>query len=291
MEITVDLEKLSVDTRKLLACELTDPADLLLLAIDKSSSVRDVVAQNTSISKDIIYILSRDEDKSVILDLLKNHQLEKEDIIYLAKAFQYYQSRYSIDVKEIKIALIRQDNISSEAIAIMLEGDSYSDLMYSATGIDQISSDTLKMIIKKTDSSLIASRALKHPNTRYEDIEEFIFSHKYNFDYDFCVAKFYLSHSGTSSKSIYNFAKYLIKQYMDSNKKGQTSFEHILIEIVANPKTDSKTLFWLVTETRKKSLLCDSNMLKKLKKALESNPNVTESILWEVSPDEAITVI
>lgn len=289
MKITVDLENLSANTREFLAAEakkflengLIGPLQLLLLTINEDIQL--AVSKNGSIVNDIVYILPRDKSDDAILNLLNTHSLEEEEILYLAKAFQHRRSRYNTNIERIKTALIDQKNISSETIAIILKSDPYSGLMYNATGKEQISSDTLKFILESSDSSLIVARALKHKNTRYEDIEEYIFSHKYNFNYDFCVVRFYLCHPQTSSESIYAFANCLLKQYMNSSNKTQTSFEHLLLEIIENPKTDSKTLFWLVTETRKHFLLCDTNMIKKLRKALRRNPNTTESILWEAS--------
>ncbi len=285
MEITVDLEKLSVDTRKHLACDLTDSASLLLLAIDSDKSVRATVAKNASISIDIIYILSRDEENSVILALLKSHQLEEANISFLAEHFKSINCSCGSEVRLIKTYLIKQENISSESLATILVNDPYPSLLYEATFKDQASSDTLKFILKANDCGLTISRALKHKNTRFEDIEEYVFSHKYNFDYDFYDAKLYLSHPQTSPKSICLFAKYIVKQYMNSNRKGQTSFEYLLIEIASNPKTSTKTLDWLVKKICKKHLLCNDTMLKRFKKALESNPNVTENILFEASED------
>ena len=177
------------------------------------------------------------------------------------------------------------ENLSTDTREHLARELTEPSALYDATLKEQTSSDMLKFILKNATSGLILSRALKHKNTRFEEIEEYVLSHKFNFDYDFDDAKFYLNHSQTSPESIYLFAQTLIKQYMDSNKKYQTSIEYLLLEIIKNSKTDSKTLFWLVTETRKKGLLCDTTMLKRLKKALKKNPNTTESILWEVSED------
>ena len=204
---------------------------------------------------------------SVILSLLKNHELDTGSIAILAKSL-----KHSYCPRAIK-DLVKQKNISAETIESIV-----SDSICHAEGIlslaarkVQTNRDTLRLILHRTVSLDTFKTALNHKNILPEDIAEQMYNSEYAFKS--YLAKEYLKNPSTSAKTLNAIAKNVVDDW---------GCESILLEIAKHRNTDAGTLFWLATNKSVLNCFCFADMTGKLKEAIASNPNVTDDILKEL---------
>lgn len=204
---------------------------------------------------------------SIILALLKNHELDANSLALLAKSLKLSYCPRAFE------ELVKQKNISAETIESIV-----SDSICDAEGIlslaarkVQTNRDTLRLILHRTVSLDTFKTALNHKNLLPEDIAEQMYNSEYAFKS--YLAKEYLKKPSTSAQTLNAIAKNVVDDW---------GCESILLEIAKHRNTDAETLFWLATDKSVLNCFCFADMTGKLKEAIASNPNVTDDILKEL---------
>ena len=214
-------------------------------------------------------VLERDirSENSIILALLKNHELDSQNIAILEKSLRHSHCPHILE------ELIRQKNISTNTIERIVSNNicNAEGIMSLAAKKEQTNRDTLKLILHRTISMDTFATALNHKNILPEDIAEQMYNSEYAFKS--YLAKEYMKKPTTSAKLLLDIAK---------NVGDDWGCEPILLEIAKHCNADAEVLYWLATNKNVINCFRFCNMTGKLKDAIANNPNVTGDILKEL---------